>query len=85
MRDRATGGFVEIEGIDGNREICDRIADEEDGASDGSLTRRWSLGTEGTMTKGRDPLALPWLRVRTFRSIACEPGETGGSLRFDPA
>jgi len=40
MRDRATGGFVEIEGIDGNREICDRIADEEDGASDGSLTRR---------------------------------------------
>jgi hypothetical protein len=37
------------------------------------------------MTKGCDPLALPWLLVRTFRSTAFEPGETGCSLRFDPA
>jgi hypothetical protein len=37
------------------------------------------------MTKGRDPLALPWLLVRTFRSTTFEPRETGGSLRFDPA
>ena len=74
-----------MEGIDGVCEICKGIADEEDGASDGPLTRRLSPGRDRTMTKGRDPLALPWLRVHTFRSTACEPGETGGSLRFDPA
>ena len=73
-----------MKGSEGVREICEGITDEEDGVSDGSLTRRWSPGTEGTMTKGCDPLALPWLRVPMFRSIACEPGETGGSLRFDP-
>src|SRR6267378_5476625 len=71
IRDRGTGGSVEMEGIDGVREICEGIADEEDGASDDSLTRRLSPGRDGTMTKGRDPLVLPWLRVRTFRSIAC--------------
>src|SRR6267378_5519931 len=78
IRDRGTGGSVETEGIDGVREICEGIADEEDGASDNSLTRRLSPGRDGTMTKGREPLVLAWLLVRTFRSIAFEPGETGG-------
>jgi len=52
-----------------------------------AITLTWGLspGMEGTMTNGCDPLALPWLRIRMFRSTACEPGETGASLRFDPA
>ena len=71
--------------MEGGREICDNDAAEEDGRSDGPPTRGLSPGMEGTMTKGWEPLALPWLRVRTFRSTTCDSGETGASFRFDPA